>query len=98
MLDRFPVGNIMTTFGILMSLSNMSQAMLMFRHIYWHSIAIYHNLEREFLFFIYFETLASLQIWFDWVNKNKEHESHTLSEDGCLDSMVTMQKWCFHNV
>ena len=51
-MGRYPSGNILTSFGILMSGINISQAMLMFRHmnLAMTSVQSYHGHQSTFLF------------------------------------------------
>ena len=50
-VGQYPAGNIMTSFGILMSGINISQAMLMFRHMNLATITVktYHKHQSTFL-------------------------------------------------
>ena len=88
-MGRYPSGNILTSFGILMSGINISQAMLMFRHINLAIISVrsYHGHQSTFLF------PATLKHWevyqsglIEEVKKSNE-ESQTWSGDRHFDSM-----------
>ena len=94
-MGRYPSGNILTSFGILMSGINISQAMLMFRHMNLAMISVrsYHSHQSTFLF------PAILKHWevyqsglIEDVKKSNE-ESQTWSGDGRFDSMGHSAKY-----
>ena len=89
MIDRFPAGNIMTSFGILMSGINISQAMLMFRRMNLCTIAVrtYHNHQTNFLFPSVLKHWEVYQSGLINAIKDNVDESQTWSGDGRFDSM-----------
>ena len=94
-LGRHPAGNIMTSFGILMSGINISQAMLMFRHMNLSMITArtYYIHQSTYLFpslLRHWEVYQSGLI--DEV-KNNDDESQTWSGDGRFDSMGHSAKY-----
>ena len=93
-LGKYPAGNIMTSFGILMSGINISQAMLMFRHMNLATITIrsYHLHQSTFLIpaiLRHWEVYQSALI--EDVKNSKE--SQTWSGDGRFDSMGHSAKY-----
>ena len=94
-MGRYPAGNIMTSFGILMSGINISQAMLMFRHMNHATISVrsYHGHQSELLI------PAVLKHWEDYQSglirevNDSEEESQTWSGDGRCDSMGHSAKY-----
>jgi solute carrier family 8 (sodium/calcium exchanger) len=91
---KYPAGNILTSFGILMSGINISQAMLMFRHMNLATITTrsYHSHQAAFLIpavLRHWEVYQSALI--EDVKNGKE--SQTWSGDGRFDSMGHSAKY-----
>ena len=92
-LAQYPAGNIMTSFGILMSGVNISQVMLMFKHMNLASISTrtYFSHQNKFFF------PAALKHWEVYqsglIESLSGSESQTRSGDGRFDSMGHSAKY-----
>jgi hypothetical protein len=95
LIGRYPAGNIMTSFGILMSGINISQAMLMFRHINLVTITVrtYHTHQNSFLLPSVLKHWELYQSGLIEEVKNTEEESQTWSGDGRFDCMGHSTKY-----
>ncbi len=93
-LGRHAAGNIMTSFGILMSGINISQAMLMFRHMNLATISVrtYHLHQGTFLFPAILKHWEVYQSGLIEEVKNSK-ESQAWSGDGRFDSMGHSAKY-----
>jgi hypothetical protein len=93
-MGRYPAGNVMTTFGTMMSGINVSKAMLMFRHMNLDTIAV-RTFHRQSLFLI----PAILKHWEVYQSgliqevKDSDEESQTWSGDGRFDFMGHSAKY-----
>ena len=94
-MGRHAAGNIMTSFGILMSGINISQAMLMFRHMNLASISVrsYHAHQSTFLFPAILKHWEVYQSGLIEEVKKSDEDSQTWSGDGRFDSMGHSAKY-----
>ena len=94
-MGRYPAGNIMTTFGILMSGINISQALLMFRHMNLATISArsYHLHQSELLIPAVLKHWEVYQSGLSKEVNDSEEESQTWSGDGRFDSMGHSAKY-----
>jgi solute carrier family 8 (sodium/calcium exchanger) len=94
-MGRYAAGNIMTSFGILMSGINISQAMLMFRHMNLATISVrtYHIHQSTHLFPAVLKHWEVYQSGLIEEVKDSGEESQTWSGDGRFDSMGHSAKY-----
>ena len=99
-LGRYPAGNVMTSFGILMSGVSISQAMLMFKHMNLsaNSVSTYHVHQRTFLFPAILKHWESYQLKLIEDVKKSDADFQTWSGDGRFDSMGHSAKYGVYTI